>query len=276
MRNTLNTVALLIVHTLALAADDYQNLLEGILELDNINSEAAIPQLREILTTSDNIREYAAAQALFLLDTPEAHAILKKHVFSEDYDICWSIKYALGWNMRQPERGTFINKYHLQHRSNDVSIELGVKHALIFKDIIEFTITLRNTSDQMIRLIKPLHYLGEKILLVSPTGHFLPSMKVVMYKMKDIRGPDYPIIPPGKKLILTLEGEIKFQKESGFKELSNSFILDTWDCAHKLDEPGKYKAYAIYCFTGIRNPPYDNIWKGSVVSEPVELDIRFD
>lgn len=234
--------------------------LERMLKMEDVKTEAAIPQLRRVLTTSENILEYAAAQALFCIGSAEAQEILKKHLLSEDYNIMESIRYAFHWRMEQSKRDAFITQYHLQSISKDISIELNTIQTPERKDTIEFAITLKNTSYRVLRLYKPYVYFGKYILLVSSSGHVMRPVQTGVYEMPGGTPEEtYPEISPGKALALTFKGKLGFQKESGMEELRNSFLLSCRDYAHKLEKPGKYKVYALYYFKRFRNPPFDNI-----------------
>lgn len=277
MKKALNILVLIILCSLAFAADDNPYRLERLLDMDDVKTEAAIPQLREILTTSGNIREYAAAQALFCIGSAEAQAILKKHLLSENYDIHSSIRYTFHWRMKQPQRDAFITQYHLQSISKDISIKLSTIQAPEAKDTIQFTITLKNTSERLLRLYKPDVYLAEQILLVSPLGHVMRPVLTVMYKLAR-RPPEetYPEVLPGEAIVLSFKGRLRLQKGSGMEELRNSLLLDCWDWVHKLEGPGKYKVYALYYFKKFRNSPFDNIWEGRIVSEPAEVHLKLN
>ncbi len=255
--------------------DDNPYRLERLLDMDDVNTQAAIPQLREILTTSEDNREYAAAQALFCIGSAEARAILKKHLLSEDYDVHASIGYAFHWRMKQPERDAFITQYHLQSISKDISARLSTIQAPEARDTIQFTITLRNTSERVLRLYKPHVCLAKHILLVSPLGRVMRPVLTTKYRLAP-ESPEeaYPEVPPGEALVLSFKGGLKFQKGSGMEELRNSLLLDCRDWVHKLEGPGKYKVYALYYFKGPRNSPFDNIWKGRAVSKPVVVGLE--
>lgn len=77
-------------------------------DLSPILSKKAIPILEEILRENikrGNIFGFAAAQILFSIGTPQAHQLLQKYLFSEeyDYDFNLAIRFMFSWGGDEKE-----------------------------------------------------------------------------------------------------------------------------------------------------------------------------
>ena len=253
----------------------YRLRLERILHMENIEAEAAIPSLQETLATSDNIREYAAAQALFCMGTKEAHQILREYVLASDYDILASMGYAFHWDMEESKRDIFLRQYHLRSSSEDISLSLAVAPVPGRTNTVAFHITLTNTAERPLRLAYPLKHFGACVLLLSPTGHFMRQFTTGACE-QNLRPPEQ--LSPGQSFTFSFKGEVKFQRTSvPREELANALVLDCGNLAHRLEGTGKYQAYAVYCFQKPRNNSlFDKAWEGRAVSEPVQVHLKYE
>ncbi|MCK4982745.1 MAG: hypothetical protein KAS17_07455 [Victivallaceae bacterium] len=256
----------------------YKKQLKGILNIADISDEKNIPKLEEYLKSNDgSIHKYAAAQALFLMDTSKGRDALEKYMFSPpNYDFSQSINYMFHWGMKPiTKRNEFIKKYHLRSSSNLISLTLKSSYPTEFKDKINFELTLKNRSGKPIRLNKPHLYLGQHILLMSSTGEFMKPVFTAMYKLRR-RAPEegYVEVPPAGSYIFNFSGHLKTFPNSPSKRFREGLWLDCGDFMHKLSHAGSFKVYGVYSNRASKQPPYDNIWIGRVVSKPIDITLN--
>jgi len=145
----ISTAFALIICASIACADDHPNFLKKILKVEDLSSPSAVVPLEEMLRKGgSSIHPCAAAQALFLMDTPEAKTILKKWLRFPHYNMDYSIRLTSHWGMDPIKRNQFIREYHLNSSSDDVEISVTALPVANGKSTIEFTISLKNTSDK--------------------------------------------------------------------------------------------------------------------------------
>ena len=249
---------------------------KALLELRDRPDPKAVNALEKVLADhvgSTRIHRFAAAQALFCIDTKEAHDILSKYLLTDEYPVDMGIKYTFHWDMAPAKRDAFIKRYHLQATRKDLNVSVDV---LSVEDkgpwSGEFVITIKNTSDQPLRVNKPQFYLGMMLLLEDADGHFIRRMETVRYKMPPVTEKDYPMLAPGQHLGLRLKGKLE-------PNASGQWVLDCKDVEHFIGKPGKFRVYLVYAITPgsakLQTDQYDPppVWSGRIVSEPVEIKI---
>lgn len=99
----------------------YKLNLEKMLKIADISDEKNIPKFAEYIQANNgSTYKYAAAQALFLMNTPKGKEALNKYIFtSPQYSFSQSINYMFHWKMAPTfKRNEFIQKYHLRSSSN--------------------------------------------------------------------------------------------------------------------------------------------------------------
>jgi len=266
------------------ATDKHPDRHAAILRLRVIGNERAIPVLKKILVEhfeTQDIFGFAASQALFCIGTKEAHDILSKYLFSDEYNTDLGIKYTFHWSMEQSKADAFIEQYHLKGTSNDLRI--GIRARSFKKDPkqkIEFTVTLRNVSLRPLRIYKPESYPGNLFILRSPSGHFMRRFETVQYDR--VMGKEsFPVLAPLQALKFRVIAEPCWMDIGFWQNITNpkAFVLDCKDMFHILETPGKFKAYAFFSYDR-RFPEVwgkrfglTGIWSGRVVSKPIEVEI---
>lgn len=174
-----------------------------ILKLRETRDPNAVPVLQQILDAhvdSTRIHGFAAAQALFAIGTPEAHAILSKYLLSTKYAVDSGINYTYHWEMPEPERSRFIEHYHLKNLSEDLQVTLErrdptkpgtTKHV--------FVMILKNISNGPFRVRKERVYIGRHLVFRSEDGRYARSAETVMYMALDVVLPPaaWPELAPG-------------------------------------------------------------------------------
>jgi hypothetical protein len=242
-----------------------------ILKLRDIGDARGVPVLETIIAAHANstrIHGYAAAQALFCIDRPEAHKVLSKYLLSSSYRAKLGINYTFHWEMDKSKRNSFIERYHLKNLSKDLSLKLNAEtHPDKGGQRIDFTLTIRNTSDKPFRIIDRKAYLGELLYFRDESGHFARTFETVDY---DMSMPTWLELAP--------EGYHKFSITvyvSGDDELK----YYTNDVAYDISKIGRFEIYAM-----LEAPPltkaqretleFDNPWVGRAVSKPTEIVTR--
>lgn len=256
-----------------------------ILKLRNVGGPKAVPVLERIMAEnlySTRIHGYAAAQALFCIGAPEAHKILSKYLFSEQYFAGLGIDYTFHWEMDKSKRDGFIERYHLKNLSKDLAVKLDVKTHKDKNELrLDFTATLCNTSKKPFWIRDKQIYLGDMLYFQSESGRFARSFEPVKY---DIPMPNWIELAPGASHqynISVYARRIGEQKLPYWGKSKNAtLLLETRDMVYDILEAGKFKVYAMI----EAQPPtkkvqlgkmgFDNLWSGRAVSRPIMVDIR--
>jgi hypothetical protein len=203
--------------------------------------------------------------------TDTATASLKKHMALSHYDLDQSIRYAFDWDMDPAKRDAFIRNHHMQSVSDEVGLQLAASRN---SEALKFVLSVKNTSNRLLRLYKPQVYLGRSLLLLSSTGEVMKGDMTVEYKLGP-RDPEeeYPQLYQGETMTITIKGKLaKKPKHQGAK-LRDTLWLDCLDYSHQLSKADSFMVYGLYSSPELPNPPFKNIWSGRVLSEPVKITI---
>ena len=268
-----------------LRGNDTTEAFYDILKLRTIGDAKAVPVLEGIMADnfrsySTRIHGYAAAQALFCIDAPEAHKVLSKYLLDSRYYARLGINYTFHWEMAEPKRNEFINRYHLKDLSEDLALELKAEtEGLGGEQQLHFTLTLRNTSDTPIEVRNRQVYKGEMLHFQDNKGRFSRTCTTVDYKLPM---PSWLKLPP--KATHQYEITVKVTRmedwKRGYPKLFKdaNLVLHTFDTACGIPRAGKFKVYAMF-----EEPPMtdaqkaksemDNPWSGRAVSKPIVIDI---
>lgn len=251
--------------------------------MTDISHSNAIPSLVEYLQIEGgNIRKYAAAQSLFLMNTPETRTALEDNLFSTPYfDFQQSIKYAFYWHMLNPDkRNEFIQKYHLRSTSDQLALKIKVCVPTNNPGRVEITLAIKNTTEHPLRLYKPTEF-GSYILLISSAGEVARPEATMMPFMRD-RPPEemYIEVPSGELFEISFTGELKLlplpsEYTASFSRTpQDTLVLEVGSYIHVLAHEGSFRVFGQYSYPPRKDLPFDNIWTGRIVSEPVEIQLR--
>jgi hypothetical protein len=258
---------------------------QAILKLRDHPDKRAVPVLQRTLVKYSGttyIHRFAAAQGLFCIGTKQAHQILAKHLLSQDYPSALSVGYTFHWNMAPPERDAFIERYHLRSTSKDLAIELKASSPKqADKQLIDFTLTLTNTSKGKLKIHVPRVYVADRLLFRSAKGRFVPKCRSVDYEMLP---PLFLEMGPGASHAIAATGSLAWWKPKRWPRLipePGMTVLDCKDVAHFVGKPGRFKVYAVYSFSKASaqvadkagKPGEPATWYGQVVSKPVDIEI---
>lgn len=254
-----------------------------VLKLRDVGEPDAVPVLEKILSDhagSTRIHGFAAAQALFCIDTPEAHKILAKYLLTSRYNTLLAINYTSHWEMREPERSRFIKRYHLKNLSKDLTLELSAKTQWDNNGRrIDCTVLLRNISGTPFRIRDRQVYLAKMLHFQSEGGTFARSRETVVYKPPMLTWLE---LAPGASREYNIPVRIKevHQLKRRYRWLSEdaNLVADTFDVMFDIKKTGRFKVYAMFEDQPLTEAQrgrldFDKPWSGRAVSEPVTVEI---
>lgn len=270
-----------------IAAEDGEDGFRAIRGLRDIGDARAVPTLGDLMAKymeTGNAKAYVAAQALFCIGTEGAHTILRKHLSDSGYSVGYAIKMALRGDMAPEKRDAFIRQYHLANTVQDLKAVLKV--APVEEDgaqCFRFTLTLTNVSDHPLAVEEPICYPAELLLAEDAEGYFHRGLETVAYYSFS----RYDELRPGGEMNVTFEmrPEWKDAKHAptqwGTPDTGQALFLVSHDYDLHLGKPGTFKVRAIIhkekTATARNAGEYallPNLWYGTVVSEPVTIDVR--
>ena len=249
-----------------------------ILKLREIRDANAVPVLERILAdhpSSHRIHRFAAAQALFCIDTPAAHKVLAGQLHGGRYPAKSGIGYTFSWEMSEPRRSRFIERYLLANDANDLVV--GLKANAISKEgLIDFTITLRNVSEKAFRIRDREIYIGEMLYFRSAAGRYMPSLERIAYNAPM---PKWVELKPGDERQWRVSAWSRPAPaiHGTWLPKDTTLALETEDFRYYIDKPGRFDVVAMFEEALTKDQALqakiDNIWSGRAVSKPVQVEI---
>jgi hypothetical protein len=260
---------------------------DDILHLRDVGDAKAVPVLKKILADnidSTIIHGFAAAQALFCIGTPRAHEILSEYLLTDRYNTSLGINYMFHWEMDESKRNAFIDRYHLQNLSDDLSVNLDAEtHHDKEGWRIDFTLTVRNISDKPFRLRNRQVYLGTMLYFRSKNGRYVRSFQTVKYKMPM---PKWLELGPGAIQEYNVPVHVrrvnkKLKARYSWLSKDTRLVADTFDTAYDITDAGEFEVYAMVeeqpmSKEQLEQLGLDNTWSGRAVSKPVTVKIGND
>ncbi len=254
--------------------EHYLRFLEHSLRLPEATSPAAVTRLTATMRGEAYGDPHVAAQALFALGSEEAHTVLRRELRSPSYDFEQGIRHAFGVPISM--RNEFIGRYHLTGRSKDVAITLSAEKHWDSLTHMVFVIRVENRSGHNLRLYDPHWYYGLQLILVLQDGTVMKSERSSIID-PDLPLPDdtqYPQFASGEALQMRIPARIR-----RFPDASDIMVrkwpwLDCEDCRHRLTDQGLFHVYAAYEWRGRLRAPFDNVWIGRVVSDPIDIELK--
>ena len=152
-----------------------------ILKLRETPDPKSVPVLEKILIENlptTRILGFAAAQALFTIGTPEAHQILERQLLADDTHTKLAIGYTSHWQMKEPLRSQFIQRYLLKNLSKSLVVEVErVAAPNSPKGQVDLSVILRNASDQTFYMLDDR---GRDLLQVrDAAGQFIDTSGII-------------------------------------------------------------------------------------------------
>ncbi len=259
-----------------------------ILKLREVGDANAVGVLEKILAEnsgSTRIHGYAAGQALFCIGTSEAHKVLAKYLLTSRYNTSLGIRYTSHWEMNQPRRKGFIERYHLKNLAKDLELRLSVARPNGADDNIEtgpqfdFTLTLSNSSDKAFWIMDRQVYQSGMLYFQSEDGGFIIGQEKVRYNMPM---PRWLELGPGAshkyvvRVYIRFVGELE-RRPAGLRE-GTSIVADTKDIMFDIGKGGRFKVYALFEQAPLAPAHREQLgfetgWSGQAVSDPVTVEI---
>jgi hypothetical protein len=251
---------------------------------------------------STRIHRFAAAQALFAIGDHDATRALEKHLLSPLYPAHLAVTYSSHWEMAEPQRSQFIEKYLLRDLADDLGVSVharwsdgeAAKGAARAADKdngkkLLVKVTLVNASQRVLAVLVEHQYQTMALHLRGPSGMFVPQSHLVVYgpdpgrfvRLRPGESTSFDVALEMKAYDATLAKTHKFMRNAG----AIKAFLKSPDTGFALSEFGRYELSAMI----VRMPLVDEqkksirerqgidpseVWTGRAVSKPVEVEFH--
>lgn len=236
---------------------------EQVLRLRETGTAADVPMLTSLLASNlppSPIYPYAAAQALFCIGTPAAHAALSNHLLRASFPVGLSVPYTAQWKMPEPQRSRFIEQYHLVNLADDLRVQVGTEPPGKDPNRFVFTVSLQNVTEKQLRVPEQAAYLGEMLYWRDASGR---------HAVRTRTGRD-KFYPPG--LLRLKPGQAHTYRIEARLTKSNPLTLETEDLRFELGRPGAFQVWAV-----VEPPPTHQMpahtWENRAVSPVITVDL---
>jgi len=252
-----------------------------LLKLRDTRNPQAVPALEAVLATNartSRIHGFAAAQALFMIGTPQANAALRKYLLTQElFRPEQGFRYAFHWDMPEPQRSQFIDKYVLQNLSAELRVTVRQSEGQTTNQL-NFTVAVQNTSSKPLSILDHQVYVAELLYLRSADGRYARRTQTVDYS------------PPMPKWITLAPAQQNQWAVTLTKRMTNApsgktqWVLESHDVRFELPEgTTQFSAQAMMAAAPLtpealkalatRDPAVSNVWSGRAVSQPVSLTL---
>lgn len=258
-----------------------------ILKTREIADPATVNVLEQILVEnrrSPRIHKIAAAQALFTIGTPEAHRILAEHLLADGIRANSAIGSAWGWNMPEPLRSRFIQRYLLVNLSKSLVVELSqARSPNPPKGQLNLIVNLRNTSKEAFHILDRQDFPGDLLYLRDAKGQFLPRVQYTKY-CPEPSDTKYVELKPGQSHRVTITFNMAVPKcGADGRDKAAGLAIEVRESARRFDlgAPGRFEILAMFeaepMTADQRNYlKVDESWKwwtGRAVSKPLAVEL---
>ena len=256
-----------------------------LLKLRDVGNSDAVNILEQVMENNlfgTRIHGFAAAEALFCIDTESAHNVLKKYLYDPRYHSGLGAHYTFHWDMSEPKRSEFIRQYHLKNLSKNMKVELesDVNRVNTGQEI-ELTLTVNNVSKEPFRIHDHIAGYCENIYLRNTDGLFARRMQTATqcYKMSA----KWLELKPGDqrqykiKLAVLRVSDMKYNSRY-VPENARIYLRDHPFFDFYINQPGKFEIYAMFEAQPLhpehkKKLGFDNVWKGRAVSKSITIEI---
>ena len=252
-----------------------------LLKLRETPDAKAVPVLEKILVENGpttRIHGFAAAEALFCIGTAEAHRILARY---EPADARLAVDYTSHWEMKEPLRSRYIERYLLKNLSKSLVVEVEQAPPVTQpKDLLNLVVIFRNASDESFHILDH-EFPGDMLHLRVATGQYLP--RIHGGTMCASAG-KYVELTPGKthRFNVTIELSTADSKKRS-KKATGEVVADVREAGHYFDinSSGRFEVLALFEARPLTEEgrtflKVDQDWKwwtGRAVSKPLSIDI---
>jgi len=239
---------------------------EDILKLRDTGKAADVPLLERVLVSNfpgTRTHGFAAAQALFRIGTPEAHAILTRCLLTPAYFAGLGAGYTSHWNMPEPQRSKFIAQYHLVNvNARDLLVVVAVEPPTRERDRFEFVVTIENFADRPVQLPGQEAYQGDLLYFRDATGCYATREHTAEHKLGPVK---WLTLAPRQTHTCRIEARIA---------KTDPLTLETKDVRFELGKPGPFVLQAmVEQQPPSPEAPVKNPWVGRAVSPGARLEV---
>jgi hypothetical protein len=254
---------------------------EDLLKLRETRDWKAVGPLVKVLEAhlgSTRIHGFAAAQALYMIGGRDAEAALTKYLLMEDrFPAGMAYDYAFWWQMPEPQRSGFLEKYVLQNMLTNLAVRLEAK-AGPGADEVTFGVTIKNTSAVPMDLLDDQGWVGDSLYLRAGE-RFADKDK----RREDKRPPSWVRLAAGQERRFSAVGKV-----GGVEQLRGKDRRVTAEVVQMLEVDGTFfylpkgevRGYAMVTMAGITEEQKkiaggkaDQAWAGRSVSGAVAVAV---
>jgi hypothetical protein len=253
----------------------------------------AIPVLEKILKDEDfngSTYQYAAAQALFSIGTPEAKRIIADWMKTLAYMWRHSVNFIYSFKMNPEKATAFMREFHLTGNDDDLEISIDTLAEQNESDTIKLRLSLKNTGKTAIIIDE--RWLSEKnVELVTNNGRIIHKFSNII--VCGVSMPNLLALKANESYSIELNLKpSKVDKTDKYLKhyLSDSTTMIASIDYHRFDiaRPGTYNLYAILevrppSSAEYTNPNYlahrkpftrETTWAGRIISKPFSIQIQ--
>lgn len=256
-----------------------------LLKLRTVGTAEAIPVLEQVmqdhLLSTTRIHGFAAAQALFCIDTPEAHDVLQRYLFDDRYNTQLGINYTFYWEMSEPQRSAFIEQYYLKNCSKTLQIDLATGSETVNGiQTLTITATLLNTSQKSYRICDYPFAFGDYLYFRAQSGRFIHNLMTSTC----CTGPEkWFELKPGETKQYQTKMQVATADQLGsfrrYLKNGNLWLKEDHSNAFLIENPGQFQVYALFERSPLNKETierlgFDDVWIGRAVSKPAIVTVE--
>lgn len=241
-------------------------------ETKDPNAVAALQKTlaENILTT--RIHGFAAAQALFAIGTPDALQVLDKDFLTSTVQAHLAIRYTAHWEMKEPQRSQFINKYLLTNMAKDLVVEVKQDDQATKPGQAKLVATARNTSEAAYNMLE-LKGSFELLYARDQAGRMIFDSAPLR-----IHGPR-----AGKKIELKPGQTDSMELTLNVTNDGQKYVVEVPETGHRYETTDPQIEFLVIKESQPLLPEqrkFMNVnetwpwWTGRAVSKPVEVDLK--
>ncbi|NIP27177.1 MAG: hypothetical protein GWN67_22510 [Phycisphaerae bacterium] len=255
-----------------------------LLKLRDVGNSDAVNILEKVMEDNlfqTRIHGFAAAEALFCIDTEWAHNVLKKYLYDPRYRSGLGADYAFHWDMSEPKRSEFIRQYHLKNLSKELELELvSDVNRVNTEQEFELTLTVHNVSKEPFRILDHIAGYGENIYFRNTDGLFARRMRTATqcYKMSAKWLEMKPADQRRYKIKLAVLRVSDMKYKSRYVPENARIYLRAPFFDFYINQPAKFEIYAMFEAQPLhpeqkKKLEFDNEWIGRAVSKSITIEI---
>jgi hypothetical protein len=260
--------------------DDASESFLDLLKLRETADVSAVSVLEKVLLENrptTRIHGFAAAQALFAIGTPEAHEILSRNELVARL----AVDYTSHWEMREPLRSRYIERYLLKNHSQNLAVEVEQTQSTPQPSgRLNLVVVFRNASNEAF-FIHDHDFPGDMLHLRDATGQFMPRI----HGRTMCKGQSHNIeLKPGQthRLQVTIDVAAA-DSQKRLPRTTGKLTADVRKSGHCFDvnSPGRFEVLALFEAAPLTDEQRTFLkvdqnrkwWTGRAVSKPLSINI---